>query len=105
LDMNNPENGPQEIARLGIKDASLTAMSRREDGLFKPLNNTEDGFDFEGGPEPASLTSGSLEGSNVSAVQTLVKFIDHMRSFEMQTKVIREMKDNDSSGAAMMRLS
>jgi len=28
-----------------------------------------------------------------------------MRSFEMQTKVIREMKDNDTSGAAMMRLS
>jgi flagellar basal-body rod protein FlgF len=35
----------------------------------------------------------------------LVKFIDHMRSFEMQTKIIREMKDNDSSGAAMMRIS
>ena len=105
MDMNNPEEGPQEIARLGIKDASVTAMGRREDGLFKPLNNTEDGFDFEGGPEPASLTSGSLEGSNVSAVQTLVKFIDHMRSFEMQTKVIREMKDNDSTGAAKMRLS
>jgi flagellar basal-body rod protein FlgF len=80
-------------------------MARREDGLFRPINNTEDGFDFEAGPEPATLTSGSLEGSNVNAVHTLVKFIDHMRSFEMQTKVIREMKDNDASGASMMRLS
>jgi len=105
IDPNNPGPGPQEIAQLGLKDASATMMARREDGLFKPLDNTEDGFDFESGPEAASLTAGSLEGSNVSAVQTLVKFIDHMRSFEMQTKVIREMKDNDASGAAMMRLS
>jgi len=105
VDPNNPEAGSQEIARLGLKDASATMMARREDGLFKPIENTEDGFDFTAGPEPASLTPGSLEGSNVNAVHTLVKFIDHMRSFEMQTKVIREMKDNDASGAAMMRLS
>ena len=105
VDPSNLEAGSQEIARLGLKDASATMMARREDGLFKPIDNTEDGFDFAAGPEPASLTPGSLEGSNVNAVHTLVKFIDHMRSFEMQTKVIREMKDNDSSGAAMMRLS
>jgi len=105
IDQNNVEAGPLVVSRLGIKDASNTPMSRREDGLFRPLQNTEDGFDFEAGPEAASLTSGALEGSNVNAVHTLVKFIDHMRSFEMQTKVIREMKDNDASGAAMMRLS
>jgi flagellar basal body rod protein FlgG len=50
------------------------------------LNNTEDGFDFETGPEPASLTPGSLEGSNVNAVQTLVKFIDHMRSLKCKPR-------------------
>ncbi len=105
MDPNNLAAGSQEISRLGIKDASETAMGRRADGLFMPLENTEDGFDFENGPLPAFLTAGSLEGSNVSPVHTLVKFIDHMRSFEMQTKIISETKDNDSSGAAMMRLS
>jgi len=105
IDPEDPAGGPQEIARLNLKDASETQLGRREDGLFKPLNNTEDGFDFESGPNVVSLTSGSLEGSNVSTVHTLVKFIDHTRSFEMQTKIIRDMKDNDSSGAAMMRLS
>ena len=102
IDPNNVEAGAEQIARLGLKDASTTDLARREDGLFRPMNNTEDGFDFEAGPEPATLTPGSLE---VNPVHTLVKFIDHMRSFEMQTKVIREMKDNDSSGASMMRLS
>lgn len=105
IDPAAPENGSQVVAKLGLKDSSGTPMGRREDGLFKPLENTTDGFDFTAGPESASLTPGSLEGSNVNAVHTLVKFIDHMRSFEMQTKIIREMKDNDATGAQMMRMS
>jgi len=100
-----PENGFEQIAALGIRDATGVDIARREDGLFKPITNTEDRQDFTPGTGVPSLTPGSLEGSNVSTVQTLVKFIDHMRSFEMQTKIIREMKDNDTSGAAMLRLS
>ncbi len=100
-----PEAGDVLITQILIKDASQTRLGRREDGLLKPVTNSEDGMDFETGPEPASITPGTLEGSNVSAVKAMVKFIDHMRSFEMQTKIIKEMKDNDASGAAMMRLS
>ena len=90
---------------MGIRDTTDIRMSRRPDGLFRPSDNTEDGFDFESGTGVASLTSGSLEGSNSNPVHTLVRFIDHARSFEMQTKMIKEMKENDASGAAMMRLS
>ena len=104
-DPTAPENGFQQIAALGIRDATGVDIARREDGLFKPITNTEDRQDFTPGTGVASLTPGSLEGSNVSTVQTLVKFIDHMRSFEMQTKIIREMKDNDTSGESMLRLS
>ena len=100
-----PENGDVLLTQVLIKDASATNLGRRKDGLFTPLTNTEDGLDFITGPEAASITPGTLEGSNVSAVRAMVKFIDHMRSFEMQTKIIKQMKDNDSSGAAMMRLS
>ena len=69
------------------------------------MNNTEDRQIFEPGTGVASVTVGAIEGSNVSSVHTLVKFIDHMRSFEMQTKIIKEMKDNDTSGESMLRLS
>ena len=104
-DPSAPENGDQLVTQLLIKDASITDLGRREDGLLRPLAQPEKQTDFESGPGRVSITPGALEGSNVSAVQALVKFIDHMRSFEMQTKIIKEMKDNDSSGAAMMRLS
>ena len=105
IDPTAPENGFEQIAALGIRDATGVDIARREDGLFQPISSTEDRQDFEAGSGVASVTPGSLEGSNVSTVHTLVKFIDHMRSFEMQTKIIREMKDNDTSGAAMLRLS
>ena len=104
-DPQNLAEGSQEVAAMGIRDTTDIRMSRRPDGLFRPSDNTEDGFDFESGTGVASLTSGSLEGSNSNPVHTLVRFIDHARSFEMQTKMIKEMKENDASGAAMMRLS
>ena len=106
LDPDNPQAGSQVLTQLYMKDATDVEIARREDGLFKPITSTQDGFEFDPiGGKPPSLTPGSLEGSNVNVVHTLVKFIDHMRSFEMQTKIIREMKDNDTSGASMMRLS
>jgi len=105
IDTNNLSAGTVPIANLGLRDATGVDLARREDGLFKPLTNTEDRQDFVSGTGVASVTSGSLEGSNVSTVETLVRFIDHTRSFEMQTKMIKEMKDNDSNGSSMMRLS
>lgn len=101
-----PELGSQIVASLGLKDASSTPLARREDGLFQPIEGLpEVPLDFESGDQIPSVASGALEGSNVSSVKTLVRFIDHMRSFEMQTRVIKETKDNDASGIAMMRLS
>ena len=73
--------------------------------MFSPVSPIEGTSDFEAGTGVASITSGVLEGSNVSVVETMVKFIDYQRSFEMQTRVIKEMKENDASGASMMRMS
>lgn len=100
-----PSDGFEVLSVLGIRDATDVDLARREDGLFKPMTNTQDYQVFEPGTGVASLTPGTIEGSNVSPVHTLVKFIDHMRSFEMQTKIIREMKDNDTSGESMLKLS
>jgi flagellar basal-body rod protein FlgF len=93
---------PVQIDRLRLKDASQVELSRREDGLFKVLGQP-DGADFADGPELPRLTPGALEGSNVNAVEAMTRLIDHSRSFEMQIKMIKQTKDIDESGAAMMR--
>jgi flagellar basal-body rod protein FlgF len=49
------------------------------------------------------VTPGALEGSNVTAVQAMVRLMDHSRSFEQQIKIIKESRQIDESGATMLR--
>ncbi len=93
---------PVQIDRLRLKDASNIELTRREDGLFKVLGQP-DGADFADGPNLPVITPGALEGSNVNAVEAMTRLIDHSRSFEMQIRMMKQTKDIDESGAAMMR--
>lgn len=92
---------PIEIAQLMLRDASQTTLARREDGLFEPLDGR--GQDFATGPEPVGVQSGSLEGSNVSVIDTMVKLMDFSRQFEMQIKMIKEIQGIDKTGSSMMK--
>jgi flagellar basal-body rod protein FlgF len=99
-----PNQAPQPVGQLLLRDASETVLGRRSDGLFKAYgeNVTPEG-DFPSGPKPASLTSGALEGSNVSPITGMVKLIDHSRTFETQIRIIKESRDLDQSGSTMLR--
>ncbi len=44
--------------------------------------------------EDARLVSGTLEGSNVSAVESMVAMIDVARRYDMQMKVIGSADEN-----------
>lgn len=103
-DPNVPNQAPQPVGQLLLRDASETVLGRRSDGLFKAYgeNVTPEG-DFPSGPKPASLTSGALEGSNVSPITGMVKLIDHSRTFETQIRIIKESRDLDQSGSSMLR--
>ncbi|MFN5701930.1 MAG: flagellar basal body rod C-terminal domain-containing protein, partial [Betaproteobacteria bacterium] len=61
------------------------------------------GTALPGGPAPDGVTPGALEGSNVTAVQAMVRLMDHSRSFEQQIKIIKESRQIDESGATMLR--
>ena len=100
----NPENAPIEIGQLMLRDASEMPLTRREDGLFEPINELYRGTDFPSGPRVASLQSGALEGSNVNPVNAMVRMMDFSRSFEAQIKVIKESESIDETGSTMMRL-
>lgn len=66
-------------------------LVRGEDGIMR-LNNNEDT------PADASvtLTTGTLEGSNVNAVEEMVKMIDLARQFEAQVRMMQSAKENAS---------
>ncbi len=106
---NPAQAGPQvgeQIGTLMLRDASNVQLRRRQDGLYA-VDGRPFGTDIptsETGKQP-SLVSQTLEGSNVSAIESMTKMIDHARTFEAQIRIIKEAKDLDGSGATMIRQS
>ena len=95
---------PQLIGTLLLRDASKTALTRREDGLFQ-AHEKPSGSDFASGPIRTSVTSQALEGSNVNASEAMVKLVEQSRMFEQQVRMVKTSHDNDQSGASMMKLN
>lgn len=89
------------VDRIQLRDASKTPLARRVDGLFQPPG----GGDITNGVDLPSITTGSLEGSNVSPISAMIKMMEQSRSFEQQVKVIESAKSNDESSTSMMKLA
>ena len=102
---DEPEGEAVPIGQLMLRDSSEQVLVRRKDGLYEAQGSNGNGGDFENGPNPVGIQTGVLEGSNVSPIEAMVRLIDFSRSFEAQVNVIKESKDNDQSGATMMRIS
>lgn len=93
---------PVLLGNLMLRDASQIKLQRREDGLYQ-VAGAAPGQDIAPGPELPRLTPGALEGSNVNALDVMVKLIDQSRSFEQQINMIKESKTCDESGETMMK--
>jgi len=96
---------PVEIGQILIRDASGTTLQRRLDGLYEELGANGTGGDIVPGPEAASLSTGSLEGSNVNPVEVLVSLMDYYRSFETQMKLVKSAEELDQTGTRLMQTS
>jgi flagellar basal-body rod protein FlgF len=76
-----------------------TPLTRGEDGLFRAA-------DGELGADPAArVQDGALEGSNVSAVESMVAMISAARQFEAQLKLVSTAEANDKSAAQLLGAS
>jgi flagellar basal-body rod protein FlgF len=86
---------PQQAGRLKLvtPDAPLV---RGTDGLFR-------GADGDLGADPtARLSSGALEGSNVSPVETMVAMIAAARQFEQQMKMLQSAEQKEQSATKLL---
>lgn len=90
---------PATIGRLKVVAAQPEQIERGSDGLFR----AREGQALE--PAPGQLlTSGALEGSNVSLAESMVNMIELARSFELQVKLMRSAEQNDQASSSLMRL-
>jgi flagellar basal-body rod protein FlgF len=92
-----------EVGRILLRDASERNLVKLENG-FLAVDGLPVG-DFPTGPEPISISTGVVEGSTVSAMEIMVEIMNHMRSFEMKIKLVKDLDDLGESNASLMRLA
>jgi flagellar basal-body rod protein FlgF len=71
-------------------------LNRGEDGLFRGANGDLSADDT------ARVQDGALEGSNVSAVESMVAMIAAARQFEAQMKMISTAEANEKSASQLL---
>ena len=87
---------PQAVGRLKLVTPEAPLV-RREDGLFRPAA----GGDLPADPA-ARVVGGALEGSNVSAVESMVAMIAAARQFEHQMKALKDGEQRDASAGKLL---
>jgi len=97
-------------------ETALTMVSVDRIKLVKPnpkdLEKLNDGLMHlkEGGEVPLAdasvgLISGALEGSNVSAVEALVKMIELSKHYELQVKVMKTADENSAVSTKLLQMN
>jgi flagellar basal-body rod protein FlgF len=91
---------PTLVGRLKLVSPSAEdPLKRGSDGLFRSTS---------GGPLPtdpaARVATGSLESSNVNAIEAMVSMIQVARQFEANMKLIQTAESNDRSAGKLLGL-
>ena len=87
---------PQVVGKLKLVTPE-TKLERGTDGLFRAA----DGGDLTADPK-ARLRSHALEGSNVSAVETMVSMIAAARQFEQQMKMLQGAEQREQGATKLL---
>lgn len=99
--VGQPPNVLAEVDRIKLVNPAPDEITKGKDGLMHLIEER-----VVADPDAAvQLVPGALEGSNVNAVDAMVKMIELQRQYEMQVKMMKTAKDNDASAASILRLS
>ncbi len=88
------------VGRIRLVNPPADQLRRGDDGFFR----TADG-------EPAApdasvrLAPGSLEGSNVNAVEAMVSLITLSRAFEMQMNLLKNAESNEAKASQILSMN
>lgn len=90
-----------QIDRIKLVNPDPAQLEKGEDGLVRLA-------DEQAGAEPdgnVRLEPGFLEGSNVSAVESLTEIISLARQYEIQVKVMSHADENSEASARLLQIS
>jgi flagellar basal-body rod protein FlgF len=97
ISAKSPNQRPTTIGRLKlVTPETPNQLTRGDDGLFRAADG-----DLPANPA-ARLQDGALEGSNVSAVETMVAMIAAGRQFEQQMKLLQLAQTQGQQSAKLL---
>jgi flagellar basal-body rod protein FlgF len=92
-----PITGVTALGRIKLVNPDEASLKKGVDGLFRLKDGSTADAD-----EKVTLTSGSVEGSNVNPAAAMIDMIAIARQFEMQMKLISNGEDNDKSATRLI---
>lgn len=98
LGAGDPAVGASEVGRLKLVNPAVRDLVRGDDGLFRMLA----GVAAPQADPGVRLLTGTLEGSNVNAVEAMVDMIANARRFEMQMKTLQTAESNDQQANKLL---
>lgn len=88
------------VGRLKLVNPPAEQLERGDDGLFRLKGGAVAIADAN-----VSVVPGSLEGSNVNAVEAMVTMISLARKFDMQMKMLQSADNNAQRASQIMNIS
>lgn len=88
------------VGRIKLVNPDQKQLVRGDDGFFR----MQDGSSAQADPA-VTVTSGALEGSNVSAVDSMVNMISLARSLETQMSLLKNAENNAAKATQILALS
>lgn len=88
------------VDRIKLVNPDPTTLQKDGEGVMRLNDGTISIADAS-----VTLSSGTLESSNVNAVDAMVNMISYSRQFEMGVKMMKSAEDLDRSSAQLLRMS
>jgi len=88
-----------ELDRIKLVKPELSQLQKDSDGLMRLADGSDAPLDAD-----VKVASGTIEGSNVNAVNALVNMIELQRQYEMQIKMMKSADENSAASARLLQL-
>jgi flagellar basal-body rod protein FlgF len=88
---------PTTIGKLKLVNPPVTDLAKGLDGMFRQKSG-----DSADADPTVQLVSGTLEGSNVNAVESMVGMIGAARQYELQLKMLSTAEQNEQKAGTVL---
>ncbi|MDP1635407.1 MAG: flagellar basal body rod C-terminal domain-containing protein, partial [Gallionellaceae bacterium] len=88
------------VGRLKLVNPPEAQLVRGEDALFRTRDGNAADADVA-----VTVTSGSLEGSNVNMVESMVSMISLARQFDTQMKLLQTANENSRRASSVLAIN